>query len=99
MGLMVYLLIFNLFLLRIITLENPLGESSPTKMSGELMSEKSYLVLLKIYIIANMAEYGITLLFLSGSLLFYDSLHTGFTGRNKILKHYFIGSWVLNIII
>ena len=73
MGLMVYVLIFNLFLLRMVTLDSTTSaEPSPVREPDLLLSEKAFLKTLQVYTIANMVEYGLTLTFLGASLLFYD---------------------------
>jgi len=74
MALMVYFVIFSLFFLRLVTLNE--DSASESTLEAEDQSKVNLLkVLLKVYMLLNLGEYLHTILFLSLSIFKYTKMH------------------------
>mmetsp|Transcript_22320 Transcript_22320/g.34542 ORF Transcript_22320/g.34542 Transcript_22320/m.34542 type:complete len:242 (-) Transcript_22320:168-893(-) len=96
MVLMIYILVFNLFFLRRVTLKTEGLELLSEEKGTYRHSPATFLRMMEVYEFLNMGEYGLTVIYLLVSLLFFDRTHN-VVGSHKFLRPFLLYSWILNV--
>lgn len=97
MSLSVYMLIFSLFFVRVLSLNVEVASKIKAHEipDTELLTYASSVMLLKLYMGFNLTEYFLSVIYFTASISIYERMHS-LDCSPRFLRRYLVYSWVFN---